>query len=139
MATGDTGTISPGGREIFTGESLIPCRFRSGYHDIQQFTTFYLTKNPLQRSNGAILFASSRYLLTSRILGYFWDIKLKSVAVGKIPQNDHKNHSTPRFLTVNQNHLLSRWYAPRLQGDGTGSPTRALNGFASRNYFSSYR
>ena len=27
---------------------------------------------------------------------------------------------------------------PRLQGDGTGSPTRALNGFASRNYFSSY-
>ena len=27
----------------------------------------------------------------------------------------------------NQNHRLSRWYAPRLQGDGTGSPTRALN------------
>ena len=27
----------------------------------------------------------------------------------------------------NQNHRLSRWYAPRLQGDSTGSPTRALN------------
>ena len=26
----------------------------------------------------------------------------------------------------NQNHRLSRWYAPRLQGDVTGSPTRAL-------------
>ena len=28
---------------------------------------------------------------------------------------------------TNQNHRLSRWYAPRLQGDGTGSQTRALN------------
>ena len=27
----------------------------------------------------------------------------------------------------NQNHRLSRWYAPRLQDDNAGSPTRALN------------
>ena len=50
--------------------------------------------------------------------------------------------SAGSFFTLkqyNQNHRLSRWYAPRLQGDGTGSPTRALNEFASRNYFSSYR
>ena len=26
----------------------------------------------------------------------------------------------------NQNHRLSRWYAPRLQGDDAGNPTRAL-------------
>ncbi len=26
----------------------------------------------------------------------------------------------------NQTHRLSRWYAPRLQGDDAGSPTRAL-------------
>jgi hypothetical protein len=29
--------------------------------------------------------------------------------------------------SLNQNHRLSRWYAPRLQGDGTGSPIRALS------------
>jgi len=28
----------------------------------------------------------------------------------------------------NQNHQLSWWYALRLEGDGTGGPTRALNG-----------
>ena len=28
---------------------------------------------------------------------------------------------------INQNHRLSRWYAPRLQGVCTGSPIRALN------------
>ena len=28
--------------------------------------------------------------------------------------------------SMNQNHRLSRWDAPRLQGDVTGSPTRAL-------------
>ena len=39
----------------------------------------------------------------------------------------------------NQNHRLSRWYAPRLQGDSTGSLIRALNWFATRNYFSGYR
>ena len=39
----------------------------------------------------------------------------------------------------NQNHRLSRWYAPRLQGDNAGSPTRALNWFAKRNDFSGYR
>ena len=74
---------------------------RSGYHNNQQVTAFYSTKNPLQRPNGEILFASSRYLLITRILGYFWDIKFKSVAFGKIPQNDHKSHSSPqRYLTV---------------------------------------
>jgi hypothetical protein len=45
-----------------------------------------------------ILLVSSRYLLITRILGYFWDIKLKSVAVGKIPQNDHKSHSSPQIF-----------------------------------------
>ncbi len=63
---------------------------RSGYHDIQKLATFYLTENPLQRPNGMILLVSSRYLLITRILGYFWDIKSKSVAVGKFRQNDHK-------------------------------------------------
>jgi len=63
---------------------------RSGYHDIQQLAAFYLTENPLQLPNSAILLASSRYLLITRIPGYFRDIKLKSVAVGKNPQNDHK-------------------------------------------------
>ena len=29
---------------------------------------------------------------------------------------------------ANQNHQLSWWYALRLEGDGTGGPTRALNG-----------
>ena len=63
---------------------------RSGYHDIQRFITFYLTENPLQHPNGMILLASSRYFMITRILGYFWDIKSKSVAVGKFRQNDHK-------------------------------------------------
>ena len=31
-----------------------------------------------------------------------------------------------KFPYYNQNHRLSRWYAPRLQGDIAGSPTRAL-------------
>ena len=79
---------------------------RFGCHNIQRLTTFYSTENPLRCPNGVILFASSRYLLITRILGYFWDIKLKSVAVGKILQNYHKNHSTPRFLAVNQNHTF---------------------------------
>ena len=35
--------------------------------------------------------------------------------------------STKIIISDNQNHRLSRWYAPRLQGDGTGSPTLALN------------
>ena len=39
----------------------------------------------------------------------------------------------------NQNHRLSRWYAPRLQGDCAGSPTRALKRFANRNFFTGYR
>ena len=98
MATGEAGKISPGGREIFTGESLMPQRGRSGYHDIQQLTTFYLTKNPLQCPNGMILLVSSRYFMITRILGYFWDIKSKSVAFGKIPQNDHKSHSSPQIF-----------------------------------------
>jgi len=37
---------------------------------------------------------------------------------------DESTHM-PRIL--NQNHRLSRWYAPRLQGVCTGSPIRALN------------
>ena len=56
---------------------------RSGYHDIQRLTTFYLAENPLQRPSEMILLVSSRYFMITRILGYFWDIKLKSVAVGK--------------------------------------------------------
>ena len=59
------------------------CRPRYGCHNIQLLTTFYPTENPLQRQSGVIFFASSRYLLIPRILGYFRDIKLKSVAVGK--------------------------------------------------------
>ena len=31
-------------------------------------------------------------------------------------------------LLYNQDHQLSWWYALRLKGDGTGGPTRALNG-----------
>ncbi len=42
-----------------------------------------------------------------------------------IPAKNKYNHAI-KYLH-NQNHRLSRWYAPRLQGDGTGSPTRALN------------
>ena len=73
---------------------------RSGYHNTQRLTTFCLAKNPLQRPNGMILLVSSRYFMITRILGYFWDIKFKSVAFGKIPQNDHKDHSTSRYLAV---------------------------------------
>ena len=38
------------------------------------------------------------------------------------------------LLKINQNHRLSRWYAPRLQGDIAGSPTRALKKFANCNF-----
>ena len=41
------------------------------------------------------------------------------------------HHDSPLDATglaqANQNHRLSRWYAPRLQGVCTGSPIRALN------------
>lgn len=46
------------------------------------------------------------------------------------------------FFTLkqyNQNHRLSRWYAPRLQGDIAGSPTRALKKFANCNFFTGRR
>ena len=79
---------------------------RSGYHNIQRLTTFYPTENPLQRQNGVILFASSRYLLIPRILGYFWDIKFKSVAFGKIPQNDHKSHFFPKIFDSKKREIL---------------------------------
>ena len=39
----------------------------------------------------------------------------------------------------NQNHRLSRWYAPRLQGDITGNPTRVLKKFANCNFFTGRR
>ena len=56
------------------------------------------------------------------------------------PQRAESPTENP-FVSVatNQNHRLSRWYAPRLQGDNAGSPTRALNWFAKRNNFSGYR
>ena len=41
MATEDAGKVSPGGREIFTGESSIPQRGRSGHH-------FYAQRNLLK-------------------------------------------------------------------------------------------
>ena len=49
--------------------------------------------------------------------------------------------SGPRFSKsgVNQNHRQSRWYAPRLQGESTGNPTRALKQPACRNYFTNRR
>jgi hypothetical protein len=59
-----------------------------------------------------ILFASSRYLLIQRILGYFWDIKFKSVAFGKIPQNDHKTifpkkiFDSKKISPIQQEHQL---------------------------------
>ena len=84
---------------------------RSGHHDIQQLATFYLTENPLQLPNSAILFASSRYLLITRIPGYFRDIKLKSVAVGKIPQNVEvwKIHEQ-RFFEVGGGRGIVLWF-----------------------------
>ena len=44
-----------------------------------------------------------------------------------------------RRSPANQNHRLSRWYAPRLQGDIAGSPTRALKKFANCNFFTGRR
>ena len=38
-----------------------------------------------------------------------------------------RGEEEPSFCP-NQNHQLSWWYALRLEGDGTGGPTRALNG-----------
>ena len=43
------------------------------------------------------------------------------------------------FKPYNQNHRLSRWYAPRLQGDITGNPTRVLKKFANCNFFTGRR
>ena len=37
-----------------------------------------------------------------------------------------KNTVSGSGAADNQNHRRSRWYAPRLQGDDAGSPTRAL-------------
>ena len=99
---------------------------RSGYHNIQRLTTFYPTENPLQRPNGMILLVSSRYLLITRILGYFWDIKLKSVAVGNILRNDHKDHSTSRYLAVKKGAVAKLLNAATDSSRG-GTPRRAVS------------
>ena len=71
---------------------------RSGYHDIQQLATFYLTENPLQLPNSAILFASSRYLLITRIPGYKIKVRCSWQNSAK---TTIKNISSPqRYLTV---------------------------------------
>ena len=50
---------------------------------------------------------------------------------GTVIQDEEMFLSGPRTLPVDrehQNHQLSWWYALRLEGDGAGDPTRALNG-----------
>ena len=57
------------------------------------------------------------------------NVSQKSQSFPKSPKPSQKKPPStilPAYA-ANQNHRLSRWYAPRLQGDGTGSPTRALN------------
>ena len=41
--------------------------------------------------------------------------------------------------TENQNHRLSRWYAPRLQGVNACSVSRRIEKFANRGFFSGRR
>lgn len=50
-----------------------------------------------------------------------------------------KMYGTAVIEKHNQNHRLSRWYAPRLQGDITGNPTRVLKKFANCNFFTGRR